>query len=160
MRGRGSTRPTDGRGSTAFVRDVIAAVLPHPARFRAAITAAFVARPFVGLIRRIPGLSRLAPMIALAPARLPRRSPNARKSTFPAEGERKGRVALLRGCAQSVLDPGINDAAIRLLTRNGIEVVFAEGDGCCGALVHHMGRREESHAQAKNEHRRLDQGDR
>ena len=58
-------------------------------------------------------------------------------------------MALLRGCAQSVLDPGINDAAVRLLTRKGVEVVFAEGDGCCGALVHHMGRREESHAQAK-----------
>jgi glycolate oxidase iron-sulfur subunit len=58
-------------------------------------------------------------------------------------------VALLRGCAQSVLDPGINDAAVRLLTRQGIEVVFAEGDACCGALVHHMGRQAESHAQAK-----------
>jgi glycolate oxidase iron-sulfur subunit len=131
------------------LRDVIAAVLPHPARFRAAIAAAVVARPFLGLIRRIPGLSRLAPMIALAPSRLPRRSRNAGKSVFPAEGEKKGRVALLRGCAQSVLDPGINDAAVRLLTRQGIEVVLAEGDGCCGALVHHMGRRQESHAQAK-----------
>jgi len=131
------------------LRDVIAAVLPHPARFRAAIAAAVVARPFLGLIRRVPGLSRLAPMIALAPARLPRRSRNAGKNAFPAEGERKGRVALLRGCAQSVLDPGINAAAVRLLTRQGIEVVFAEGDGCCGALVHHMGRRQESHAQAK-----------
>jgi glycolate oxidase iron-sulfur subunit len=58
-------------------------------------------------------------------------------------------VALLRGCAQSVLDPGINDAAIRLLTRKGIEVVLAGGEGCCGALVHHMGRDDEAHASAK-----------
>jgi glycolate oxidase iron-sulfur subunit len=132
-----------------FVRDVIAAVLPNPSRFRVALGAARAARPFLGLIRRTPGLSRFAPMIALAPARLPRRSGHAAKRAFPVEGERKGRVALLRGCAQSVLDPGINDAAVRLLTRKGIEVVFAEGDSCCGALVHHMGRREESHAQAK-----------
>jgi glycolate oxidase iron-sulfur subunit len=57
---------------------------------------------------------------------------------------------LLRGCAQSVLDPGINDAAIRLLTRHGVEVVLAEGEACCGALVHHMGRSEAAHAFARN----------
>jgi glycolate oxidase iron-sulfur subunit len=56
---------------------------------------------------------------------------------------------LLRGCAQSVLDPGINEAAIRLLTRAGVEVVLAEGEGCCGALAHHMGRSDQSHEQAK-----------
>jgi len=132
-----------------LVRNVIASVLPNPSRFRAAIGAARVARPFLGLIRRTPGLSRFAPMIALAPARLPSRAAKAAPRSFPAEGERKGRVALLRGCAQSVLDPGINDAAVRLLTRKGVEIVFAEGDYCCGALVHHMGRRSESHAQAK-----------
>ncbi len=132
-----------------LVRNVIAAVLPNPSRFRAAIGAARVARPFLGLIRRMPVLSRFAPMIALAPARLPKRAAKSAPRSFAADGERKGRVALLRGCAQSVLDPGINDAAVRLLTRNGVEVVFAEGDSCCGALVHHMGRRAESHGQAK-----------
>ena len=39
-----------------------------------------------------------------------------------------------------MLAPEINDAAIRLLTRAGIEVVLPKGEGCCGALVHHMGR--------------------
>jgi glycolate oxidase iron-sulfur subunit len=58
-------------------------------------------------------------------------------------------VALLRGCAQSVLDPGINEAAIRLLTRAGIEVVLTADEGCCGALVHHMGRRQAAHAFAR-----------
>jgi glycolate oxidase iron-sulfur subunit len=59
-------------------------------------------------------------------------------------------VALLRGCAQSVLDPGINEAAIRLLNRYGVEVVLAKGEACCGALVHHMGRTTESHRAARN----------
>jgi glycolate oxidase iron-sulfur subunit len=68
---------------------------------------------------------------------------------FPAHGQRKARVALLRGCAQQVLKPSINEAAIRLLNRNGVEVVLAAGEGCCGALVHHMGREEQSHAQAR-----------
>jgi glycolate oxidase iron-sulfur subunit len=39
-----------------------------------------------------------------------------------------------------VLDPGINEATVRLLTRLGVEVVVPEGEACCGALVHHMGR--------------------
>jgi glycolate oxidase iron-sulfur subunit len=39
-----------------------------------------------------------------------------------------------------VLDPGINESAIRLLTRFGIEVVVPQGEVCCGSLVHHMGR--------------------
>jgi glycolate oxidase iron-sulfur subunit len=46
---------------------------------------------------------------------------------------------LLTGCAQQVLAPSINEATIRLLTRMGIEVVVTKGQGCCGALDHHMG---------------------
>jgi glycolate oxidase iron-sulfur subunit len=56
-----------------------------------------------------------------------------------AEGVRRGRVALLAGCAQQVLAPSINEATIRLLTRMGIEVVVTASQGCCGALDHHMG---------------------
>jgi len=48
-----------------------------------------------------------------------------------------------------VLKPGFNEAAIRLLNRHGIEVVQAKGEGCCGALVHHMGRDAQGHAFAK-----------
>ncbi len=132
-----------------ITRNVIAAVVPNPKRFRLALNGARAARPFLGLIRSLPGLARFAPMIALAPKRLPAPDADAKKNAFAATGERKGRVAMLRGCAQSVLDPGINAAAVRLLTRHGVEVVFAENEGCCGALVHHMGRREQSHAQAK-----------
>ena len=49
------------------------------------------------------------------------------------------RVAMLNGCAQRVLAPEINEATVRLLTRHGVEVVVAEGAGCCGSLTHHMG---------------------
>jgi glycolate oxidase iron-sulfur subunit len=58
-------------------------------------------------------------------------------------------VALLTGCAQPVLKPAINDATIALLTRLGIEVVLPKGEGCCGALVHHMGREEDALADAR-----------
>src|SRR6202034_5738 len=66
-----------------------------------------------------------------------------------AAGERKGRVALLAGCVQDLLSPQINAATIAVLTRHGIEVVLAEGAGCCGSLVHHMGREDEALQQAR-----------
>lgn len=58
------------------------------------------------------------------------------------------RVALMTGCAQKALNTDINDATIRLLRRLGCEVVIAKGQGCCGALTHHMGREHEAHATA------------
>ena len=61
------------------------------------------------------------------------------------------RVALLGGCAQKVLRPAINDAAIRLLTRLGVEVVLPKAEGCCGALVHHLGEEHEALKQARRE---------
>jgi glycolate oxidase iron-sulfur subunit len=130
-------------------RALLAAILPYPARFRAAVAAAFFARPLAPLIRRIPGMQRLGAMLDLSPRSLPPRTGTDRPGTFRPEGQSKRRVVLLRGCAQSVLDPGINDAAIRLLTRAGVEVVLAEGEGCCGALAHHMGRAHQAHDQAR-----------
>jgi glycolate oxidase iron-sulfur subunit len=47
------------------------------------------------------------------------------------------------------LRPEINEATHRLLARFGVEVVVAPGTGCCGALVHHLGREHQSAAQAK-----------
>src|SRR5690606_3465583 len=59
-------------------------------------------------------------------------------------------VAILSGCAQSVLDPEINAATMRLLARLGVEVVAPKREGCCGALVHHMGREDEALSFARN----------
>jgi glycolate oxidase iron-sulfur subunit len=50
------------------------------------------------------------------------------------------RVALHGGCVQQVLRPDTNGATIRLLTRLGIKTVLAKGEGCCGALLHHLGK--------------------
>ena len=87
-------------------------------------------------------------MLALAPSSVPPPSQVDRPQVFPAEGKKRRRIALMNGCAQQVLAPEINEATIRLLTRLGVEVVIVEGAGCCGALVHHMGKTNESHAQA------------
>ena len=140
------TRPWHDR----LLRSVLANVLPYPNRFRFAVGAALLAKPFKGLIGALPLVgNRLQAMIELAPARVPARSPFEAPGTFQAHGERRGRVAILSGCAQPVLKPGFNEAAIRLLNRHGIDVVQPKGEGCCGALVHHMGRDEEAHGFAK-----------
>ena len=124
-----------------WMRNALATILPSPRLFRAALSAARLGRPFARLIpgRALPA-QRLRAMLRLAPARLPSASPLQRPGVRAAEGERRGRVALLTGCAQTVLAPEINEASIRLLTHLGIEVVVARGVGCCGALTHHMGR--------------------
>jgi glycolate oxidase iron-sulfur subunit len=125
-------------------RALLAAVLPRPWLFRLALLGAALARP---LARLLPG--RLSGMVGLAPRRLPSPSAVDRPQVFAAEGERRARVALLAGCAQQVLAPEINEATLRLLTRHGVEVVIAEGAGCCGALTHHMGKERPALASAK-----------
>ena len=120
-------------------RAMLAAILPHPSRFRAALTLARFGRPFAGLFETLPVLKPFSAMLRLAPRSIPKASRNALPATHEATGTRQKRVALLTGCAQSVLSPSINDATISLLNRLGVEVVTPEGEGCCGSLVHHMG---------------------
>ncbi|PDT18250.1 glycolate oxidase iron-sulfur subunit [Rhizobium sp. J15] len=126
-----------------LTRAILAAVLPYPGRFRLALNLARLGRPFTGLMRR-GALKPFGAMLSLAPRRIPAASPFAKPGTHRPETEKRGRVAILTGCAQPVLDPAINAAAIRLLTRLGVEVVVPEGEVCCGSLVHHMGRAEQA----------------
>ncbi len=154
------------------LRRVLAMVLPYPNRFRVALAGAFLGKtllkvaswtPWKGrmatsltravaprVAQRAGLFERLRAMIELAPSRVPNREAYEAQRLHPATAPRRARVALLNGCAQSVLDPGINGATIRLLNRLGVEVVLPKGEACCGALVHHMGRDAESHAQAAN----------
>jgi glycolate oxidase iron-sulfur subunit len=85
----------------------------------------------------------------MAPKELPAPSWADKPQVFPAEGPRKARVGLLNGCAQTVVNPSINEATIRLLNRHGVEVVVTKDQGCCGALVQHMGDTPGAQAQAK-----------
>ena len=127
-----------------WLRALLAIVVPNPGLFRWSLRAARLAGPLRALL---PG--RLKGMVAMAPSTIPPKSPNDRPQVFAPEGARVKRVALMTGCAQQVLRPGINEATIRLLRRHGCEVVVAEGAGCCGALVQHMGREADAEAQAK-----------
>lgn len=133
-------RPWDER----LLRWVLARILPYPGRFRLALVAARLARPF----RRLVPDARLRAMLEMVPARIPGPSANDRPQSFPARNPRQKRVALLTGCAQRALNTDINDATIRLMRRHGCEVVVPKGIGCCGALTHHMGKTDESRAMA------------
>jgi len=126
------------------LRSVLARILPYPMRFRVALLGARIARP---LARFLPD-PRLRAMLAMAPRVIPPVSRNDDPQTFAATAPRRMRVALMTGCAQKALNTDINDATIRLLRRLGAEVVVAEGAGCCGALTHHMGKSDLSHASA------------
>lgn len=131
-----------------LLRNLLASLLPYPERFRAALRLAPLGQPLRGLMRRL-GLKELAAMLDLAPKRALRSPKYSGPGTAVTRAERKGRVILLAGCAQQVLRPEINDATIRVLARRGVDVEVAAGAGCCGALVHHMGREEEAIALAK-----------
>jgi glycolate oxidase iron-sulfur subunit len=144
-----------------FVRILLAHVLPYRNRFHLALIGASIVQRALALhgaahkLVRLPPrgdphtppremtrtglMRRLGAMIALAPQRLPSRSDKENPQVIVPHGASRKRVAMLTGCAQAVLAPSINKAAIRLLARYGVEVVLPQGEGCCGALVHHMG---------------------
>jgi glycolate oxidase iron-sulfur subunit len=145
--------------SERLLRSVLAHVMPYPRRLQLALGAARLAKPLSPLADAL-GLKRVAALLQLAPWRRPH-APLAAQIFRP--GPMKGRamagskaslrpktrVALLAGCVNDVMAPELNAAAIRVLTRQGIEVVLAPGAGCCGSLVHHMGREEQALAQAR-----------
>ena len=127
------------------VRRLLGAVLPYRNRLRLALLGARIGKPLKPLLARLPGPGRrLAAMLDLAPLAIPPRSHAEPGRTLKgsAQQEKPRRVAMLTGCAQAVLRPAINEAAIRMLNRAGIDVVLPKGEGCCGALVHHMGQEE------------------
>ncbi|MGR3838646.1 MAG: 4Fe-4S dicluster domain-containing protein, partial [Cognatishimia sp.] len=127
--------------SDRALRWMLSQILPYPMRFRIALLAAKIGRPFAPLIPD----ARLKAMLAMAPKVIPPVSRNDDPQTFSAKPARQKRVALMTGCAQKALDTDINDATIRVLTRLGCDVVVAQGAGCCGALTHHMGKSDQSH---------------
>lgn len=139
-------RPADER----LLRKVLGTVLARPWLFRVSLLAARLVRPIAWLMPASGRFGRrLQAMLNLVPRSLPSPSSIRAGQTHRAEGRRRARVALLAGCAQQVLAPEINEATIRILTRSGVDVVVANGSGCCGALTHHMGQHDAAMASAR-----------
>jgi glycolate oxidase iron-sulfur subunit len=116
-------------------RRMLLGTLPYPRRFRLAARLGRMARP----LRRVTPAA-LRPMLELVPERLHKARPLP--AYYPARGERRGRVALLAGCAQQVLAPEIGWATLEVLAYNGVETVVPRDQGCCGALAMHTGAAE------------------
>ena len=131
-----------------LLRDVLAFAMPRPALFRLSLIAAKLASPLKSVAASF-GATRIAALLSLVPKVMPAPERFGAPGTYPAEGQKRGRVALLMGCVQSVLDPGINAATLRLLTRLGYEVVVSGEETCCGSLTHHMGKEADALARAK-----------
>ena len=136
------TRPLMDR----LMRLFLAHVMPYPRRLRMATIAGVLGKPFAPLLAAA-GLKPLAAAARLAPLRAP--GAMTEPGVYPASGARRGRVALLSGCANEGLSPSITQATIRVLNRHGVEVVVAPDAGCCGSLEHHIGREEGAFAKAR-----------
>jgi glycolate oxidase iron-sulfur subunit len=121
------------RSPAARLRHLLASqTIPYPWRFRLAMFAGLLSKPFRALVPRA-----LRPMLELLPETMPPAENLPR--VIKARGERRARVALLAGCAQRVLDPDINRATLEVLSRQGVEVVVPPEQGCCGGLAWHTG---------------------
>jgi glycolate dehydrogenase iron-sulfur subunit len=122
-----------------FARTIITHIL---AQREFAKVAVLLARTFAPIATRLPGsLGKMARIAAQAPPRT--------QCPKPAGTPTMRRIALLRGCVQPALAPHIDEAVTRSLDRRGIAAVPLERAGCCGALAHHLGRRNDAKVCAK-----------
>ncbi len=94
-------------------------------------------------------LGRLGRLEQLAPSAQPPFFFSQIGKTFPSEGERRYRVALMAGCLANVSFARLNEATVRVLQKNGCEVVVPSGQACCGALHVHAGIRSEARKLAR-----------
>ncbi len=116
-------------------RALLVKVLPSPARFRRLLS---LAKLFSCCSAMLP--STLSASIKLAAKSQVSKAHKRDDSFFKTDGQKRGSVALLQGCAQQVIGRHINDATIRVLNRSGFDVHILSESDCCGAIEHHLGK--------------------
>jgi len=124
-------------------------LFPYPSRLRVAAFFLWLYRVSgLRFLVRTLGLLRISRLLrqmdGLAPELSLREVTAALPPVTAAQGERRGRVALVAGCVQRAFFPSVNAATIRILSAEGFEVVVPPLQGCCGALSMHSGRLEEA----------------
>ena len=122
-----------------LMRRMLAAIIPHAAKFQAMMRLANLGRPLSFIM---PQMMRAA--LQKLPRKMPGLDPVGSQTETFAVASSAGkvpvkRVILLAGCAQRALDPEINASTIRVLNRLGVEVIVRKEAHCCGALAHHIG---------------------
>src|SRR5262245_24757230 len=126
-----------------FHRWILFRLFPYPNRLRKALWPARLAQLLrldraaerLGLLRLLP--PRLRQLVAMLPPR--RRAEKPLPEVMPAEGRRRARVALFTGCVGDVMFRHTHWATVRVLQRNGCDVVVPRGQVCCGAIHFHSG---------------------
>ena len=135
-----------------LTRAVVLTMLPRPSLFRLGANVGRFAKPLAPLLPQA-----LRAPLDLLPGTVQPAQPLP--DFTPAQGTKRGRVAFLSGCAQQVLTPNFNAATVRVLVRNGVEVVVPPTQGCCGAAAMHTGARPLALEQARRNLRAFDPGD-
>lgn len=127
-------------------------VLSQRPRLRTALTTANAVQRFGlgGLVDKmtnptLKALWRNRPTSALGPR--PRYGLHQAR-TEAAQGAPRGRIGLFVGCTGEAMNANAVNAAIRVLTRLGYEVVVPKSQVCCGAMHRHGGEPEKADALA------------
>ncbi len=130
--------PGSGIGR-AILKLALTQLISHAGRMRAGATALkWYQRSGIQRLVRPLLPKRLQEMEAMMPP-IPDRFFKPRQESYPAIGTVRAKVALLNGCVMPVLFGAVNEATVRVLQRNGCEVVLPKGQTCCGALNIHNG---------------------
>jgi glycolate oxidase iron-sulfur subunit len=144
--------PVPGRAGFRFFRDFLTRrLLPNRA-----LTAAFLAparfisrhKSVRNFLLALPLPARARTMIAMLPAAP--RSGGPLPAVIPAAGERRARVGLFLGCVMNELYPHVHAATVRVLRRQGFEIVVPPKQWCCGALNVHAGERTSAKSMARS----------
>lgn len=131
-----------------FLRRMLSLLIPYPRRFLFVMRMGRMFRWMRYPIGKL-GFKEFATMLELLP--------KGRKSSAEFQGggvarprgHLRKRVILMTGCAQQVIRPAINDASIRLMAGQGIEVIVVPNAGCCGAIDQHLGREKAAEAHVR-----------
>ena len=107
-----------------ITRKVLRTILPYPQRLKPLVKLSQLAKP-------------------LLPATLKAKVPVQQRATVPTSATHQRKMVLLAGCAQSVIKPGTNSAAIKILERLDITLTTPTAAGCCGAVSYHLSEKEE-----------------
>ena len=119
-------------------------IVPHQRRLQAlmSLTKLYQRSGVQALLRNSGLLDKLMPSMAALESSMPEVSSTyfkAKGQTVAAVGEKRARVAVLSGCIMPLINGPEMDAAVRVLARNGCEIVVPKGQVCCGAINSHVG---------------------
>jgi len=139
-----------------IIREIIFYILPYPNRLKLLLPLLLIYHHFgikfllykTGFIEKLP--EKIKGIIKIIPDLNISKTLTSTPTSVKSRGKTKFRIALLKGCVQSVFFPSVNQATIRVLSKSGCDVFIPRNQGCCGALSLHSGRLEEARTFARN----------